>query len=370
MPLVTTVLTVKGETRKANLTLESDGTLAVETLQKYMRKKEPPVPVGTLTSGSGLQLTAFAYTKGKAGTQNQSELPPAFSKQPLFGDVLLIAYKKGGSWATPEPYGPDTWAEEQWDEEEADADADADAEAEEEAEEEEEEEEEEGEEEEEAEGGEEEEGEEGLELEEMEEEPVVSKRKKVMSLSLKIDANAFKDELDVNADHPFRVLCLGKLDFLKDRFDEVAIKSLEQALLEHVAQLAKKHYIPRNWKAMPFQELYRTQLRSLLWNIHPRSLVKNPRLLERCLAGEFPLAQIPSMSAYDMFPERWQELADKQLIREQKILEGNKSQATDEHKCNRCHKRQCTYYEMQTRSADEPTTIFITCLNCGKRWKH
>ena len=68
--------------------------------------------------------------------------------------------------------------------------------------------------------------------------------------------------------------------------------------------------------------------------------------------------------------EYWQELADKQLIREQKILEGNKSQATDEHKCNRCHKRQCTYYEMQTRSADEPTTIFITCLNCGKRWKH
>jgi transcription elongation factor S-II len=191
-----------------------------------------------------------------------------------------------------------------------------------------------------------------------------------MSLNIKIDANAFKDELDLNADHPFRQLCLTKLNFLKDRFDDAAIKSLERALLEHVAQHAKKHYIPRNWKAMPFQELYRTQLRSLLWNIHPRSLVKNPRLLERCLAGEFPLAHIPSMSAYDMFPERWQELADKQLIREQKILEGNKSQATDEYKCNRCHKRQCTYYEMQTRSADEPTTIFITCLNCGKRWKH
>jgi transcription elongation factor S-II len=28
-----------------------------------------------------------------------------------------------------------------------------------------------------------------------------------------------------------------------------------------------------------------------------------------------------------------------------------------------------TYYEMQTRSADEPMTVFVSCLNCGKNWK-
>ena len=27
------------------------------------------------------------------------------------------------------------------------------------------------------------------------------------------------------------------------------------------------------------------------------------------------------------------------------------------------------YYELQTRSCDEPMTCFITCLDCGKRWK-
>ena len=43
--------------------------------------------------------------------------------------------------------------------------------------------------------------------------------------------------------------------------------------------------------------------------------------------------------------------------------------ATDQYQCGRCHKRLCTYYQLQTRSADEPMTTFVTCLNCGKRWK-
>ena len=28
-----------------------------------------------------------------------------------------------------------------------------------------------------------------------------------------------------------------------------------------------------------------------------------------------------------------------------------------------------TYYQLQTRSVDEPMTTFITCLNCGFKWK-
>lgn len=38
-------------------------------------------------------------------------------------------------------------------------------------------------------------------------------------------------------------------------------------------------------------------------------------------------------------------------------------------KCPKCHKRKVTYYQMQTRSADEPMTNFITCLYCNNRWK-
>ncbi len=42
---------------------------------------------------------------------------------------------------------------------------------------------------------------------------------------------------------------------------------------------------------------------------------------------------------------------------------------TDLLKCPACKKSNCTYNQVQTRSADEPMTTFCFCNECGKRWK-
>jgi transcription elongation factor S-II len=44
---------------------------------------------------------------------------------------------------------------------------------------------------------------------------------------------------------------------------------------------------------------------------------------------------------------------------------------TDQFRCPRCRQRECDYYELQIRSADEPMTCFVTCLNpkCGHKFK-
>ncbi len=74
-----------------------------------------------------------------------------------------------------------------------------------------------------------------------------------------------------------------------------------------------------------------------------------------------------------------QELASKEQQMQRKALEEallkeatrgeNKGATTDMFRCGKCKQRQCTYYQLQTRSADEPMTTFITCTNCNNRWK-
>jgi DNA-directed RNA polymerase subunit M/transcription elongation factor TFIIS len=37
--------------------------------------------------------------------------------------------------------------------------------------------------------------------------------------------------------------------------------------------------------------------------------------------------------------------------------------------CGRCKSKRTTFYLLQTRSADEPMTAFISCMGCGNKWK-
>mmetsp|Transcript_50376 Transcript_50376/g.109519 ORF Transcript_50376/g.109519 Transcript_50376/m.109519 type:complete len:85 (+) Transcript_50376:802-1056(+) len=42
---------------------------------------------------------------------------------------------------------------------------------------------------------------------------------------------------------------------------------------------------------------------------------------------------------------------------------------TDTFECSKCKQRKCSFFQKQTRSADEPMTTFVTCLNCRARWR-
>ncbi len=75
------------------------------------------------------------------------------------------------------------------------------------------------------------------------------------------------------------------------------------------------------------------------------------------------------MTARELYPEYWQPMVEEQMKRENTMLEGDKDGGCDMFKCKKCKKARVKYYELQTRSSDEPMSIFVTCLNCGHNWR-
>ena len=71
-----------------------------------------------------------------------------------------------------------------------------------------------------------------------------------------------------------------------------------------------------------------------------------------------------------MNSDRWKDLIERKIKRDESKYSNRLEASTDMFTCSKCKSKKCTYYELQTRSADEPATIFVTCLNCGKNWKN
>ncbi|PLW33345.1 hypothetical protein PCASD_17986 [Puccinia coronata f. sp. avenae] len=113
---------------------------------------------------------------------------------------------------------------------------------------------------------------------------------------------------------------------------------------------------------------YKNKMRSLIFNLRDKN---NPGLREAVVSGEISASKLCVMGPQDMASEE-RKAQDRKLAEENLFKArgaGPQQAETDAFRCARCGQRKCTYYQMQTRSADEPMTTFVTCVNCNARWK-
>ncbi|URE07840.1 Transcription elongation factor A protein [Musa troglodytarum] len=113
---------------------------------------------------------------------------------------------------------------------------------------------------------------------------------------------------------------------------------------------------------------HKHKYRSIMFNLKDNN---NKDFRRRVLLGHVKPEEIVNMTAEDMASDE-RKRANKQ-IKEKALFECERGAApkatTDQFKCGRCGQRKTTYYQMQTRSADEPMTTFVTCVNCNNHWK-
>ena len=151
--------------------------------------------------------------------------------------------------------------------------------------------------------------------------------------------------------------------------DEAISTNVERGIYNFSLKYAESKQTLKSWENIVFRRIYFNKCRSVFVNLDTESYLQNTRLLDRLLSGEFLPHELAFMDPQTTFPENWKTLIDEKYKRDKILHEVRTETATDMYKCSKCHKKVCTYYELQTRSADEPMTIFVTCLNCGKRWK-
>ena len=159
-------------------------------------------------------------------------------------------------------------------------------------------------------------------------------------------------------------------DEIREKCVQMLIEALlvenksENGLVEEIARQVEEALYDAGNKKTGAE--YRAAVRTKFLN-----LKRNAALRSGLLCGTLAPITFASMTATEMASEeqRQRDLA----LQRQNLLNAHSAvdnQAeTDQFRCGKCKQRKCKYYQLQTRSADEPMTTFVTCLNCNHRWK-
>lgn len=110
---------------------------------------------------------------------------------------------------------------------------------------------------------------------------------------------------------------------------------------------------------------YKNQSLKLLSNI------ENPQtnLKDRLLNGTFKAEDMGNASHKGLWPELWKQ-PEMQPGHRAIVTRKEDTEVKDSLiKCGNCKSNTVQTREFQTRSGDEPMTIFCNCTTCGKRWK-
>ena len=161
----------------------------------------------------------------------------------------------------------------------------------------------------------------------------------------------------------FRENIQTKISGILDVPDDSVSINLEKGVFNYALKEATRKKIVKKWENPQFTSIYIDRLRSIYMNL------KNDVFLKQIRSGEIDSKNVAFMTHQEFNPEKWRVLIEKKMKRDASKYDDNIQASTDMYTCRKCKSKRCTYYEMQTRSADEPATIFVTCLDCGKHWR-
>ena len=151
-------------------------------------------------------------------------------------------------------------------------------------------------------------------------------------------------------------------DSLKDKEDQEERKKLIDKVVEIEEKLNE---------TLTGETPYVNRVLEIIHNIKDK---KNAEFRENIINGVIKPEDLCTMNAIDMLSKKRQKEIEEEKIKQVDEVRADwqekHGQVTEGvYKCRVCGGKKTIQHEQQTRSADEPMTLFITCLNCKNTWK-
>jgi transcription elongation factor S-II len=146
--------------------------------------------------------------------------------------------------------------------------------------------------------------------------------------------------------------------------------NLELATYNWLLRSCERDGIPRYWEDKRLRYRYTTKAQSIASNLKRDDGALLARLMDPQDAG-VTVKKLLDMTPQQMRPGMWEELYQKTMrhrLRRESPL-NLKDVPDGVFTCGKCNDKKTVYSCAQLRSADEPMTVFVSCLNCGENWK-
>ena len=162
-----------------------------------------------------------------------------------------------------------------------------------------------------------------------------------------------------------------KIIFLSDSVDRIEAISKMALLLKNIDaairveagifEFTLVYSLIKNYVTTILPAIYNDKVFDILKNLDSSNSVENYTLVDAINFDEIKPQTIAFLRPHEIHPERWATLIRKNKLREEKK---KNIATTDIYMCRKCQSRRCSMIELQLRSADEPMTKIITCLDC------